>query len=35
MRTLEDLYEAQKNAFSPFVFQTVATLLDLNVLEVI
>jgi hypothetical protein len=35
MKTLEALYEAQKIAFSPFVFQTASTLLDLNVLATI
>ena len=35
MRALEALYEAQKIAFGPFVFQTVVTLLDLKVLETI
>ncbi len=35
MKTLEALYEAQKIAFSPFVFQTAATLIELNVLETI
>jgi hypothetical protein len=35
MKSLEALHEAQKIAFSPFVFQTAATLLDLNVLDTI
>lgn len=32
MKAIEALYEAQKIAFSPFVFQTVITMLDLNIL---
>ncbi len=33
MKTIEALFEAQKIAFSPFVFHTAATMLDLNIFE--
>jgi hypothetical protein len=35
MRAIEALYEAQKVAFSPFVFQTVYTLYELGIFEAI
>ena len=35
MRALDALYEAHKIAFSPFVFETAYTMLELGVLEAI
>lgn len=35
MKAIQALYEAQKIAFSPFVFETVYTMLELNILDTI
>lgn len=35
MKAIQALYEAQKIAFSPFVFETAYTMLDLNILDTI